>query len=485
MKLICFLATLVLAAAVDWDTETPLDRYVNAPDEHYEYRELNSFEYEWAPGVTSYTLNMTSQKWLDESWTTTPIWWHIQYVNIPDEVRFPNVCLMFIEGGRNNPEVGDPTDNPFFDMVARFASELGVVTTLLKQIPNQSITFTDDPTQKRRSEDSFIAYTWMRFIEDTSNPEILARMPMTKAAVRALDTATSFAREKNSAIDIQDFYVGGGSKRGWTAWTLACVDRRVKVVLPMVMDLLNFTASLHHHYMSFGGWSFAFEPYYNENITQYLDHPNTQLMAQIIDPYAYRERLTMPKLIVAATGDEFFLLDDSHYYYDGLPGPTYMMMCENTHHSLIFHRERILENMVAFFLAQETGFELPQLTWTRAVENGIGSIVVNSTITPQNVYFYHAETWAEAIGGRRDFRVITDDNIHLVWWEEDVAEDLGGNSYRAAMNVVEGEFVGMFVLLHFAGPNGTTIEFTTEVHIIPDEFPFEDCEGIGCWGTLV
>ena len=33
----------------------------------------------------------------------------------------------------------------------------------------------------------------------------------------------------------------------------------------------------------------------------------------------------MPKLIVAATGDEFFLLDDSHYYYDGLPGPTYMM----------------------------------------------------------------------------------------------------------------------------------------------------------------
>jgi PhoPQ-activated pathogenicity-related protein len=34
-------------------------------------------------------------------------------------------------------------------------------------------------------------------------------------------------------------------------------------------------------------------------------------MADIIDPYNYRDRLTMPKLVVDSGGDEFFMLDDN------------------------------------------------------------------------------------------------------------------------------------------------------------------------------
>ena len=47
------------------------------------------------------------------------------------------------------------------------------------------------------------------------------------------------------------------------------------------------------------------------NFTGRLDDPNTPLMADVIDPFVYRERLTMPKLVVDATGDEFFEPDDN------------------------------------------------------------------------------------------------------------------------------------------------------------------------------
>jgi PhoPQ-activated pathogenicity-related protein len=40
----------------------------------------------------------------------------------------------------------------------------------------------------------------------------------------------------------------------------------------------------------------------------------------------YNERLApLPKLIVSATGDQFFLLDDSHFFFDQLDGDNNFM----------------------------------------------------------------------------------------------------------------------------------------------------------------
>ena len=41
---------------------------------------------------------------------------------------------------------------------------------------------------------------------------------------------------------------------------------------------------MHHHYRSLGGWSFALQDYWYENITKYVDDSNFQKMADIIDP---------------------------------------------------------------------------------------------------------------------------------------------------------------------------------------------------------
>lgn len=36
----------------------------------------------------------------------------------------------------------------------------------------------------------------------------------------------------------------------------------------------------------------------------------------------YIPRLTKPKYVISASGDEFFLPDDHHYWYKNMQGPT-------------------------------------------------------------------------------------------------------------------------------------------------------------------
>eukprot|EP00899_Mesostigma_viride_P002162 jgi/Mesvir1/11947/Mv26562-RA.1 len=101
----------------------------------------------------------------------------------------------------------------------------------------------------------------------------------------------------------------------------AAADRRVWGFIPMVMDLLDMRRSLHHHYTSYGGWSWVFGPYFDANITADLDSDAFCRMEAILDPLRYVDLLApIPKLIVSASGDEFFLPDDSRFFWDDLVG---------------------------------------------------------------------------------------------------------------------------------------------------------------------
>ena len=72
----------------------------------------------------------------------------------------------------------------------------------------------------------FQGYTWWKWTHYSNpNPEWLVHLPMTKAAVRAMDTITDFMTSPLSPSEIQElncnpqqFITAGASKRGWITW---------------------------------------------------------------------------------------------------------------------------------------------------------------------------------------------------------------------------------------------------------------------------
>lgn len=79
---------------------------------------------------------------------------------------------------------------------------------------------------------------------------------MVKASLRAMDTITEFCKQKYPEMNTQlDYYsVAGASKRGWTTWDVGAVDGgRVKAIIPVVLDAINFVDVEHHQYQAYGG----------------------------------------------------------------------------------------------------------------------------------------------------------------------------------------------------------------------------------------
>src|SRR6185503_3932979 len=229
------------------------------------------------------------------------------------------------------------------------ARETGSIVAELRMVPNQPVVFKDDPARKPRLEDDFIAYTWNRFLR-TGEERWLARLPMTKSAVRAMDAVTAFAASTGGrSHKIARFVVSGASKRGWTTWTTAAVDTRVIAIAPAVIDLLNVEPSFIHHYRAYGAWSDAVKDYTEQGIMDWMGTPQFHALMKIEEPYEYRDRLTMPKYLVNASGDQFFLPDSSRFYFDDLKGEKHLRYVPNTSHSL--DKTDALESLQAFYTA--------------------------------------------------------------------------------------------------------------------------------------
>jgi len=300
---------------------TALDRYVAAPDSNFAWKVVREST---AKGATATLLEMTSQQWLTEKEVERLLWTHWITVVRPATIT-SDVALLFIGGGSNTRPA--PANPPAW--LVDVARSTGTVTAELRLVPNQPVIFRDDPTRKPRSEDDMIAYTWDKFLR-TGDERWPARLPMTKSAVRAMDAVSAFAASSpGGSHKVNRFVVSGASKRGWTTWTTAAVDSRVIAIVPAVIDMLNVEPSFVHHYRAYGAWSDAVKDYVEHGIMDWIGTPEFRRLMQIEEPYEYRDRLTLPKLMLNASGDEFFLPDSSQFYFDGLRGEKHLRYVPN------------------------------------------------------------------------------------------------------------------------------------------------------------
>ena len=369
------------------DDRTALDEYVAKPDANYAFHLVKSVP---GQGQTTYILEMTSQAWLTANEVDRPLWKHWMILVKPDSVA-TSKSLLFIGGGGNG---GEPPQSASPNLVQIALATRSVVTEL-KMVPNQPLVFAGET--EGRKEDSLIAYTWDKFLR-TGDKKWPARLPMTKSAVRAMDTVTAFCGSAAGGnVKVDGFVVAGGSKRGWTTWTTAAVDKRVVGIVPLVIDVLNVEVSMMHHYAAYGFWAPSVGNYTAFKIMDWNGTPEDKALMKIEDPYEYRHRLTMPKFIVNAVGDQFFLPDSSQFYFNDLPGTKYLRYVPNADHSLggsdAYLTLQACYNAVLYNVA------LPEFSWTLEKD---GSIKVKSKTAPSEV-----KLWQATNPAARDFRVET------------------------------------------------------------------------------
>jgi len=486
---------------------------------------------------------MTSQRWLTDDDTDRSIWWHFFVVIVPsnyDPSTARNGTLWITDGKNDHPDEYPTRTNYNMIVASELAMGTGMVTGCLFQIPNAPIIFSSDPEQKKRSEDSIIAFTWAHFLDHPDDAEWLVRLPMVKASLRAMDTMTAYAAQ-SLHIPRLDFYsVTGASKRGWVTWDVGAVDYksgRVALIAPIVLDAINFAAVEHHQWKSYGGWSFLLKDYYEQNITKRYDEPAMTTLQGVEDPYFYADRLTMPKMIVNSGADEFQQPDDTHYWWNDMPEPKYFLMMPNTDHSSITGLGQALPAIGTFIKYTIAGTQLPSATWT--ISNTTGDITATVTFpaglngngkdegkahfptpTLANVTMWVAKTATKgAASKRRDFRLMNLDdpcecgkskdgtcyNIEASKWSVVTLEPTASTDNTVTYNAhveadTTGRWTAFFIDFTFdvmepidsQGQLGTwpydepgALDFTTEVSIWPNTFPYDDCVGVDCYGTLL
>ena len=435
---------------------TALDRYVAKPDSNYGYKLVETIRKNASGdgqegGFTTYVLRMTSQQWRSAEEVSKPVWEHWLTIVQPDKVKSTNGFLFISGGSINSKAPGAPT-TVFTDMAVR----TGSVIAELKTIPNEPLKFADEKFS--RNEDAIISYTWEKFMK-TGDETWPLRLPMTKAAVRAMDAITSFSSSTENGktpAKVERFVVSGGSKRGWATWTTAAVDDRVVAIVPYVIDCLNMQASMDHHYRAYGFWAPAVGDYLNiwpwNETSQYRD------LMRIEDPYEYRDRLTMPKLIVNSTGDQFFLPDSSKFYFEGLEGEKHLRYVPNTKHDL--NNSDATQTLDAFYGMVLSGKPRPRYSWK--FEND-GSIRVDTKTKPTEV-----RLWQATNPKARDFRL---DIIGKAYTSTRL-EPVGDGGYVGRVEKPATGFTAYFVEMTYPVAGKYPLKLTTGVRVIPDILPF-------------
>jgi len=429
---------------------TALDRYVAAPDSNYAYRVVETIRRE---GFTTYVIRLTSQQWRTPEEVDHHIWEHWLTIVQPDVVSNPTGFL-FISGGSISSKAPGVPVPIFTDMAVRTRS----VVAELRTIPNEPLRFADE--KFKRNEDAIIAYTWEKFMK-TGDETWPLRLPMTKAAVRALDTITAFAGSTENgkpAVKVDRFIVSGGSKRGWTTWTTAAVDDRVVAIVPYVIDCLNLPASMDHHYRAYGFWAPAVGDYLS--IWPWVGTPQYKALMKIEDPYEYRDRLTMPKLIVNSTGDQFFLPDSSKFYFDDLEGEKHLRYVPNTRHDL--NNSDAPLTLDAFYEAVLAGRPRPQYKWRFEKD---GSIRVETRTLPTEV-----RIWQATNPTARDFRLETIGKAY----QSELLQPTREGLYIGRVTKPAAGFTAWFVEMTYPNPTGGKypLKLTTGVRVTPDILPF-------------
>jgi PhoPQ-activated pathogenicity-related protein len=389
-------AVAVVAGAWASPTQAGLVEYVQRPEPvfHWELKEEIT-----RPNSVVYDLHLVSQVWQGIRWE------HQLQIYEPKDAAPTATMLLWNTGGQANP--GDA------NLGMMLGRKIQAPVAFLYGIPNQ-------PLFGGKKEDALIAETYVRYLA-TRDENWPLLFPMVKSVVKAMDALQAFS-EKEWHQPVKQFVIAGASKRGWTTWLTAAADPRVSAIAPVVIDTLNMPKQTRHQLEAFGRYSEEIEDYVQRGLVPMPDTPEARRLMQMVDPYSYRDRLTLPKFLINGNNDPYWTVDALNLYWDGLKGEKWVLYVPNAGHNLEQHYEngrkdvaRALNGLAAFGRHQITGKPLPGLKWHHDDADGKLRLTIEASPPPLGARLWVAEAatqdfrqakWKEATAGREGGSII-------------------------------------------------------------------------------
>lgn len=368
----------------------PLLDYVNKSDASYSWSKSGETTEQ---GVTRVRIDMTSQTWQGIAWK------HELDIFRPEKPRDGSTAVLMITGWK--PE------DALVKVIAQATAKIGMPFTVLFDIPNQPLF--------GQTEDGLISYTFVQCLK-TGDKTWPLLFPMTKGAVRAMDTVQKYSLEQWKT-PVKGFVVTGASKRGWTTWFAGAVDKRVVGIAPQVFDNLNLCAQMKQQTECYGGgYSEEIGDYTDKGLPQLLSTDAGKQLAAMIDPYTFADRVTMPKLLLLGSNDPYWTLESANLYFNDLKGDKHVYYAPNRGHEIT---DKACGTLACFAVACSKKRKLPKMEWTYADKAGGLQLTIEPEGKPKTV-----GVWT-ATSATRDFRKAT-------WTGHSLAASGGAYTYLLA-----------------------------------------------------
>jgi PhoPQ-activated pathogenicity-related protein len=415
--------------------ETALERYLDNGDNSFSWTLKEKHQLD---GLAAYDLLLTSQQWREHTWK------HQLTVLVPNEIEHDG-ALLYITGGsvKNGEPRWNDIDDERIAIMSGIAMKNKAMCAIIRQVPNQ-------PLYNDLGEDELISFTLHNFRNDGDYTWPLL-FPMTKTAIRAMDAVQDFTKE-NLNIEINRFVVSGGSKRGWTTWLTAANDKRVQAIAPMVIDVLNMPVNLEYQLEVWEDYSVQIEDYVKLEIPQEVHTETGDKITKMVDPYSYRKSLTMPKLIMIGTNDEYWPVDAIKHYFDSIPGENYIHYVPNAGHDL-GDTDQAPRALSAFFGRTMSNRPYPKCSWQ--IDRNGQSVTISSRASPDELL--DAVLWT-AVSEDRDFR---DDE-----WSGQSLNSKGKSVIDTETALPESGYKAFYVDLIYTDPNGGEYSKSTRMYVL-------------------
>lgn len=401
----------------------------------YVYRNDPSFEYRVTErtkdGTADVTvIDMTSQTWQNIKITNTVL------IIYPENTKIKDTAVLLNTGGSYKSGT----------LWAKLGTEMSKLVScpicIVFDIPNQPMW--------GKKEDALMSYTFKQAFDENNFTEKPLLLQMARSVIKSMDAIETVSKEEGRPID--KFIITGASKRGWTSWISAGTkDKRIVGIMPIVFDWLDMKKQINHQKEYYGTTSAQIGDYTQFNFDELLYKPEAKTILELIDPYYYK--VSVPKMIINASNDQYWTLDSASLYYNELKGEKFLFYKPNAQHDMgllkfsdnpmegIFEILPMINNMKTFIYHLCLKEEMHNIKWDWSVKEGKIFCNIKPEGTPDKVIYYTKDI------EKRDFREVR--------WEGKILEANEKGKYIFEREVPKTGYCGSFIEVVYKSPDGT------------------------------